>query len=232
MPKKTEFKILKNFTVLIVEDEEDSRTLLSGYLKQYVKDVFEAEDGAKAFELLSAIKPDIVITDIMMPNLNGLEFVEKLKQLSPTTPFIYLTGQTQKETLLKVIGTKPSSFLTKPANMKTLLNVLLDTANELETGTQLGANITLKCGATVDFEKHTITFEKKTAQLTAKELGLLKLIGEAKGSIVSYELIEKTLWTNENEAMTNGALKNIIYRLRKKSHKKCILAISGVGIKE
>jgi len=90
----------------------------------------------------------------------------------------------------------------------------------------------LKCGAIFDPQKGTITHGDKTHKLTIKELELLKLLVKAKGSIVSYELIEKTIWSKNNEEMTEGALKNLIYRLRQKTSKDCITTMPGIGVKE
>ncbi len=230
MSNTSETQKLKKFSVLVVDDEEQGRTLLADYLKTYVKEVYEAADGEEAIKIIKAKKPDLVVTDIVMPGVDGIEFATKLKELYPKTPFIFLTASKEREVLLRVIEVRPNSFLTKPLNTKALLDALLESSKEI--GVVHDKFTRLKCGAIFDPQKGTITSDEITHKLTLKELELLKLIVKAKGSIVSYELIEKTIWTKNNEKMTEGALKNLIYRLRQKTSKDCITTMTGIGVKE
>ncbi len=230
MSNMPEIEKLKKFSVLVVDDEEQTRALLATYLKSYVKEVFEAEDGKSAIKALKDKKPDLVVTDILMPEVDGIEFASKLKELYPKTPFIFLTASKERETLLRVIESRPNSFLTKPLDTKALLMALVEASKEI--GVAAERVYKLACGALFDWQKGTITHGGKTHKLTAKELELLKLLVKAKGSIVSYELIEKTIWSKNKAKMTEGALKNLIYRLRQKISKECITTMHGIGIKE
>lgn len=230
MPNVPEVEKLKKFSVLVVDDEEQGRSLLANYLKPYVRDVFEAEDGEDAIKSIKTKKPDLVVTDIIMPGVDGIEFATKLKELYPKTPFIFLTASREREILLRVIESRPNSFLTKPLNTKALLSALVDASKEIGVVAEKVSK--LKCGAIFDPQKGTITHGDKAHKLTIKELELLKLLVKAKGSIVSYELIESTIWGKNGEEMTEGALKNLIYRLRQKTSKDCITTMPGIGVKE
>jgi DNA-binding response OmpR family regulator len=223
-------KELKELHVLIVEDDDDGRDILVKYLKQHVKEVYSAGDGQKAVELISSKRPDIVVTDIMMPGIDGIELVAKLKKISPNTPFIFITASKEKETLLRVIESRPNSFLTKPINTKALLSAIKECGAEIAKAEE--EKIVLKCGAIFDTKNCTVTNNGITSKLTSKEFNFLKLLTQARGSILSYELIEKELWLNEGDSMSQGALKNIIYRVRQKIGKKCISSMSSVGVKE
>ncbi len=230
MPR-AEFNKLKNYTLLVAEDEQENRTLLCNYLRQYVKEIYEAGDGVEALKLFEEKKPDIIVTDIIMPNRDGLEFIEKVKKSGAKTPFIFTTAYNQKDTLVKVIESSPSSFLTKPLNMNALLNALLTAAEEIETNVDCETGRKLNCGGTVDFQTLTFSIGAKKEKLSKKEAALLKLVCDAKGSIVSYELIEKTVWRDNNETMSKSALNALIHRLRKKTCKECISVIPGMGVK-
>lgn len=225
-----DIKELKELHILVVEDDDDGRELLVGYLKQHVREVHSAHNGQAAIELIKSKKPDMVITDIMMPGIDGIELVTKLKKISPETPFIFVTASKEKETLLRVIESRPNSFLTKPINTKALLNAM----RECKVGIVKNEEhkIVLKCGTVFDIKDCTVTNNGITNKLTSKEFGFLKLVVEAKGSILSYELIEKTLWLDNGDSMSRGALKNIIYRVRQKIGKKCISSMSSIGVKE
>jgi len=224
-------KELKELHVLVVEDDDDGRDILVKYLKQHVKEVYSAGDGQKAVELISSKRPDIVVTDIMMPGIDGIELVAKLKKISPNTPFIFITASKEKETLLRVIESRPNSFLTKPINTKALLSAIKECGAEIAKAEEEEI-IVLKCGAIFDTKNCTVTNKGVTSKLTSKEFNFLKLLTQARGSILSYELIEKELWLNEGDSMSQGALKNIIYRVRQKIGKKCISSMSSVGVKE
>jgi DNA-binding response OmpR family regulator len=230
MSIQVEAQRLKELCILVVEDDDDGRAILTNYLKPYVKYIYEAADGAEAIEIIKTKKPDIVVTDIMMPGVNGIELIEKLKKLFPGTPFIFITASKEREILLKVIESRPSSFLTKPINTKALLKAIAECGAEI-THTDNGKTI-LRCGALLDTKNRTITYEGRTTPLTNKEFEFLKLLLEAKGSILSYELIEKTIWADNGESMSEGALKNVIYRIRQKSCKSCISTIAKLGVKE
>jgi len=230
MSNKIDTKKLKELRVLVVEDDDDNRTYLVNYLKQHVLDVYEAADGKQGIEIIKAKNPHIVITDIMMPGVDGIELATKLKKLYPNTPFIFITASKEKEILLRVIESRPNSFLTKPINTKALLMAISEC--DTETAKTKDDKITLKCGAILDIKNCTVTFDGKTQILTNKEFAFLKLLIEAKGSILSYELIEKTIWSNIGESMSEGALKNVIYRIRQKTDKTCISTLAGIGVKE
>jgi DNA-binding response OmpR family regulator len=230
MSTQNSTKELKELHILVVEDDDDGRELLVGYLKQHVKEVYSAQNGQAAVTLIKSKKPDMVITDIMMPGIDGIELVAKLKKISPDTPFIFITASKEKEILLRVIESRPNSFLTKPINTKALLSAM----KECKVGIikKEEHKIVLKCGAVFDTKNCTVTSNGVTNKLTSKEFSFLKLLTEAKGSILSYELIEKALWANNGDLMSQGALKNIIYRVRQKIGKECISAMSSIGIKE
>jgi len=230
MSTKPDKKRLQELRILVVEDDSDNRTILVDYLKQYVKDIYEAEDGKQAVGLIKSKKPDIVVTDIMMPGIDGIELITKLKKLSPHTPFIFITASKDRDTLLRVIESRPNSFLTKPLDTKALLAAIAECEPEITKAQS--SKITLKCGAIFDTKNCTVTYNGDTQRLTSKEFSFLKLLISAKGSILSYELIEKTIWSDTGESMSEGALKNVIYRIRQKTDKTCISTLAGIGVKE
>jgi CheY-like chemotaxis protein len=106
-------------TVLVVEDDRSNRDLISKVLRQDGYQVLEACDGAIALEMLQALRCDLVITDFMMPKLNGIKFVEQLHTLQPQMPIILITGY-----LSAISGTtildKVADVLAKPFDLTVL----------------------------------------------------------------------------------------------------------------
>ena len=115
-----------NETILVVEDEKDVRELAVDSLKSLGYKVFEAENGLKAIELLKKINKriDAVITDVIMPELNGIEFVKKAKKIFPELKVIYTSGYTDNHILQNNIIEKDVFFLHKPFSLNELSEIL------------------------------------------------------------------------------------------------------------
>jgi two-component system response regulator VanR len=95
--------IYKNIKILYVEDDEIARENGIEYLKTTLSIIYEASDAIKALQLYEKYKPDIIITDIQMPKLNGLEFVKRIRQKDKKTQVIIITAFCDKDYLLKAI---------------------------------------------------------------------------------------------------------------------------------
>lgn len=104
---------LKNLNILIVEDGEDIREIMSSTLKKLFKTTVTAVDGLDGLETFKKINPDIVLSDIRMPNMSGNEMIDEIKKISPNTPVIVITGHGRmlaKENKADVVLNKPIKF--------------------------------------------------------------------------------------------------------------------------
>ena len=116
-------------TVLVVEDARSNRDLISKVLRLDGHQVLEACDGAIALEMLQALRCDLVITDFLMPKLNGIKFVEQLHTLQPRIPIILITGYLSAMSGATILD-KVTEVLAKPFDLKVLRSTvrqLLDT---------------------------------------------------------------------------------------------------------
>ena len=123
------------FSVLIVDDEKMPREILRNYVpweKLQVDRVEEAEDGAHALELARLHRPDIVISDVKMPRMNGLELAGAVREIYPDCQFIFLSGYTDKEYLKGAIKLRAASYVEKPIDLEELSTVLQEVTAELE----------------------------------------------------------------------------------------------------
>jgi two-component system, cell cycle sensor histidine kinase and response regulator CckA len=110
-------------TILVVEDDRAIRELISKFLRQEGHVVIEASDGAIALEMLETLKFDLVITDFVMPKLNGVKLVEQLHAVQPRMPIIFITGYLSAvsgKTLLEDVA----EILTKPFQLKDLRSTI------------------------------------------------------------------------------------------------------------
>ncbi|RJP76611.1 MAG: response regulator [Candidatus Zixiibacteriota bacterium] len=111
--------------LLVADDEEIIRTRLQEMSAMLGFEVRTAKDGGEAWEQFQAQRPDIVILDIYMPKINGLQLMQKIKNTEPTCPVILITGFMHFEQLVKSQPIKPDGFITKPFNINTIINALL-----------------------------------------------------------------------------------------------------------
>jgi len=111
-------ELLKNITVLYVEDEESVREEVAHFCKNFIPSFYTAQNGEEGLELFSKIKPDLVITDIQMPKMNGLEMIKKLNS---NTPIIVTTAYSDTDFFLEAIELQVSKFNIKPIKLNQLL---------------------------------------------------------------------------------------------------------------
>ena len=120
-------------SVLVVDDESDARAFVSAVLEAEGWDVTEAEDGEKGLELIRKLKPDLVVLDVQMPNMNGFDVFRRLAEDAEIrdTKVIMLTGVAEKtglgfsaEDMEQFLGRKPAAYIEKPINPASLRRVV------------------------------------------------------------------------------------------------------------
>jgi PAS domain S-box-containing protein len=116
-------EFLKNITILYAEDDAKIRDEFASLLKKILKEVITAEDGVQALEKYEENKNeiDLVISDINMPNVNGIELLDEIKSQNPKVPFIFTTAYTDSEYLVKAIKHKVSDYFVKPTNIRDII---------------------------------------------------------------------------------------------------------------
>ena len=119
----------KQKLIMIVDDEEDIREVLSITLTDMGYDVLEAENGEKALKLFRENRPMIVLTDIKMPGMDGVELLQKIKNENPYTQVIMITGHGDTDVAIKSLKYEAIDFITKPIS-NDALEIALQRANE------------------------------------------------------------------------------------------------------
>jgi YesN/AraC family two-component response regulator len=155
-----------NLTLLYVEDDDIIRQNAVEYLSESFKEVLQAVDGQEALELYETHKPDIIMSDIEMPRLNGLQMAKKIRQKDKTIPIIITTAFTDTEYMLQAIELQLIKYIVKPINSKKLSNAL----------TLLMEHLNINNIVTIDKEKYYDSLNKcfmmhnDIVTLTKKEL--------------------------------------------------------------
>ena len=214
-------EVVKGLKVLYVEDEDEIRELMEDVLAEDFALFATAKDAKEGLAKFIEGNFDCVITDIQMPEMDGLELAAKIKKIK-NVPVILLTAYTEKERLFKAIDVGVSKYLIKPFTPEKLLNVLCEIFMKEDT-IPLGKDFFyLK-------SKGEIKRGEEMSKLTKKEKILLDLLLESPEKIVSLEEIQQAVWPGGD--FSQNALRTLVKRLRQKTYKELIENFSGLGYK-
>ena len=220
--------ILKNLNILYVEDEENIRINIKKVLLLLCENVFDASSIEEAKEILKNQRIDIVISDINLPDTDGITFVKELRKTDKTIPVILLSAFTDTRYLLEATKLKLVDYLTKPIDFKTLNNALQTCVEEILDNSRYLILFQNNIQYNVLHKKLIDLNTKEEIPLTSKELELLSFLIKNNNRIVSSEELKSNIWEDYFEA-TDSALKNLLNKIRKKIGKESIINISGVG---
>lgn len=220
--------ILKNLNILYVEDEENIRINIKKVLLLLCENVFDASSIEEAKEILKNQRIDIVISDINLPDTDGITFVKELRKTDKTIPVILLSAFTDTQYLLEATKLKLVDYLTKPIDFKTLNNALQTCVEEILDNSRYLILFQNNIQYNVLHKKLIDLNTKEEIPLTSKELELLSFLIKNNNRIVSSEELKSNIWEDYFEA-TDSALKNLLNKIRKKIGKESIINISGVG---
>lgn len=132
------FENLKNYTILYVEDEKENVELIQSLLKDKIKTIFVAYDGLEGLALYKQHLPDIVISDIQMPNMNGIEMAKEIKKINQKQNIIFITAFNENHLLLEAINLGIDKYIIKPIlSLESLLNPIDTICKVLSYDTKL-----------------------------------------------------------------------------------------------
>lgn len=216
---------LQSLSILYAEDEVGIRENISDSLAYYVKNVYQASNGEEAFELYIDKKPDIILSDIHMPILNGIEFVKKVREIDRNIPIVMITAHTDKEYLLEAVELRMEKYIVKPIELEVLLEILkkcLETIN-INKKVVLGIDTSY----VYDYDKKELRYKDEIVLLNKKEISFFELLIKNQNRIVSYEELQEKVWIDD--VMTDSALRSLVRNLRKKLPTDIIFNLSGIG---
>ncbi|TMN20710.1 response regulator transcription factor [Lentibacillus cibarius] len=230
----------KNAKILVVDDEDRIRRLVKMYLEKEDFIVEEAENGKEALELALDNDYDVILLDIMMPEMDGIEVTKKLRN-EKNTPIIMLTAKGEESNRVEGLEVGSDDYIVKPFSprevvlrVKAILRrVSSHDYNEAETPTK---NLIVFPHLTIDYDAHRVTADGEEVSLTPKEYELLCFMAEVPDKVFSREVLLKEVWEYE----FFGDLRTVdthVKRLREKLTKvskdaaNMIVTVWGVGYK-
>ena len=222
--------ILKNLNILYVEDEENIKINMKKVLLLLCENVFDASNIEEAKDIIKKQRIDIIISDINLPDTNGIDFIKDLRKTDKTLPVILLSAFTDTKYLLEATKLKLVDYLTKPVDFKTLNNSLHSCVEEILDNSRYIISFKNNIQYNVLQKKLFDLNTNEEITFTSKELDLIDFLIKNSNRIVSTEELKSNLWEDYFEA-TDSALKNLLNKVRKKIGKESITNISGVGYK-
>ncbi len=213
---------LKDLKILLVEDEEN----LAKSLKNAIGDNFYsftvANNGKDGIDKFINISPDIVITDIMMPELTGLEMAEKLKEINPAVPIIIVSAFSEKDKLLNAIDVGIIKYFIKPYDPDELLDYIYNISKNIASKPVL-----LNDGFIFYKTKRSLYKDGKYIALSKREVAFMELLLKTFSDITDSEIIKSTLWKDNKGS--DIRLRSFIKRFRIKTSKNLLNNIKGKG---
>ena len=221
-------KILKNLNILYIEDEASIKENVKKTLELFCDNVYDEECIENAKKTLEKNRIDIIISDINLPDISGIDFIIQLRMIDKTIPVIILSAYTDKNYLLEATKLKLVDYLTKPIDFKSLNSALNKCVDEILDNSRYIISFKNNIQYNVLHKKLIDSSNDKEIALTSKELTLLELLIKNSNRVLSTDELKTSIWEDEFEA-TDSALKNLLNKLRKKIGKESIINISSVG---
>ncbi|MEK5270507.1 response regulator transcription factor [Aeribacillus sp. FSL K6-8394] len=230
----------QDVTILVVDDEERIRRLLKMYLERENYQIDEAENGDEALEKALCADYDLIILDIMMPGIDGIEVCKQLRE-KKATPVIMLTAKGEEVNRVQGFEVGADDYIVKPFSPREVVlrvKAILRRASQtsyLKTDSS-AKNVIVFPHLTIDHDAHRVTADGKEVNLTPKEYELLYFLAKTPDKVYDREKLLKEVWHYE----FFGDLRTVdthVKRLREKLNKvspeaaKMIVTVWGVGYK-
>ena len=216
-------KRLQPLTLLIAEDDESTRKWLSRVLSIYFKEVRIAKDAMQALELFEQNPSDVIISDIEMPQVDGLYLLQKISLLSPSTIRVVMTAYNTPEYINRAVESNVDFYLKKPIDIDELLVAIASIASK---DSSLNEVVFLNEVYSYDYKQKLVKTDKESIKLTKKEVLLFELLLKNKKSVVSIEQIEHSVW---REPVSADAIRMVVVGIRKKLYQGIIENVKGLG---
>lgn len=217
----------KNYTVLVVEDDEALRRSFCGCLSMLFKKVYAAVDGEGGVQEWSRNSPDIIITDIYLPKMTGIELCKLVREQDLKIPILLMSARSDTETFMKTISVSVDGYLVKPFTFESCLENLQKCIEKIEL--RRSKIIQLKGGAFINMAAKSVDINDATITLSPQELKLLSLFIASPDLTLHQNAIANALWSGETRSQS--ALKNLLLKLRKKLGADAIDTLIGHGYK-
>lgn len=223
----------ENITVLIVEDDKYIMSLTTIYLKDEGYKTLAAITGKEAVALFYANKPDIILLDLGLPDMDGMEVIKQIREKS-NAPIIIVSAREEEGEKIKALDLGADDYMTKPFHIGELLARIRVSQRKLNSIVNPDNVETFSCDyLSVDYEKGLVFIDNEEVHLTPMEYKLLKLLIANRGKVLTHNYILNQIW-GYSETNDAKSLRVFMASLRRKierdtANPRFILTQVGVG---
>lgn len=218
--------------ILIVDDEPDIRELIEYNLKKEGYQVFTASNGQEAISEAKKVRPDLIILDVMMPRMDGIEACRIMRTMSEfkNTFMVFLTARSEEYSEIAGFNVGADDYIAKPIKPRALIsriNAILRRNSQTE---EIAENKLEISNLVIDRETYLVYKQGAKVVLAKKEFELLYLLASRPGKVYTRDVILKNIW-EDSVVVTNRTIDVHIRKLREKLGENYVSTVKGVGYK-
>ncbi len=213
--------------ILIIEDDLETLELMIEIFESEFSTVYSAIDGYEAIEVFNQNKIDVILCDINIPKLDGLDTINKLRKIDYSIPIIIVSAYSDSNNLLRASNSNIQGYFTKPLTLDKIDNIL----NKIfyhQNHEFINKKLQINPSTILDLGNSQVIINNEVRKFTNKEFEFIKLLVQKKGSIVPYRTIEEIVW-NDDKMMSSTSLRTLVKNIRKKLSCDVIENISKMG---
>src|SRR5512138_943894 len=216
--------------ILLIDDEPSITNLVSAYLKPEGYEVYTASDGPSGLKAVRAFKPDLVLLDIMLPGLDGLELLTRLRRESDVY-VILLTAKTEETDKVVGLSVGADDYVTKPFSPRELTARVKAALRRIQTSAASGSEVNIYSfrHLRMDTGARTVSVDDQPVDLTAIEFDLLKALVENRGRVLSREQLLEKVWGGEYFGEQRVVDVHLGHVRQKLGREDLIVTVRGVG---
>jgi two-component system alkaline phosphatase synthesis response regulator PhoP len=216
--------------ILVIDDEPSIINLVSAYLKPEGYEVYTATDGNTGLKSALAFKPDLIILDLMLPGMDGIELLTRLRRESDVY-VIMLTARTEETDKIIGLSVGADDYVTKPFSPRELVARVKAALRRIKTGTGLSAERSVLSfkHTLIDVGAHTVSVDNVPIELTSIEFDLLHALAENRGRVLSREQLLEKIWGADYFGETRVVDVHLGHVRQKLGNESLITTVRGVG---
>lgn len=216
--------------ILVIDDEPSIVKLVSAYLKPEGYEVHTASDGPAGLKAAHAFKPDVIILDLMLPGMDGIELLTRMRRESDVY-VILLTARSDETDKIIGLSVGADDYMTKPFSPRELVARVKAALRRLQTGTGPGVERTILSfrHVHIDVGAHSVRVDDHPVELTSIEFDLLRALAEHRGRVLSREQLLERIWGADYFGETRVVDVHLGHVRQKLGNDSIIVTVRGVG---
>lgn len=200
--------------IMVVEDEADTVYLLKNILRMAGFNVMSASGGEEALQKISSQEPDLILLDLMMPDMDGWETFAYIRKMTDI-PVVFISALSAKEHVIKGLRTGVDDYITKPFHNEEVVERVKAVLRRAGRTKEMNRFVFPKINMVVDVKGQQVQLAEESIHLTAKEFAVLAVLAKHAPQVVNYQTISESVW-GADSAEARKRAKYLVYLLRRK----------------